>query len=79
MNNLKINDLWINFQERVDGLPLLLTYGHAASLLSCSKAQIQRGIQQGDLAVSKTPGGKSKRSKRITTASVIAWMQKYSD
>ncbi len=78
---MKINpeDFGKQFPEGVNNLPLLLTYEHAATLLSCSKAQIQRGIQQGDLAVSKTPGGKSKRSKRITTASVIAWMQKYSD
>jgi hypothetical protein len=82
MNKIRNNDsqtaeyggLNARFLAMVDGLPLQLTYEKAAFLCSCSKAQIQRGIQAGDLALGTTPGGKSKRSKRILTASVLEWI-----
>jgi len=74
---INTQEIWERFLERMDSLPLQMTYEQAANLLGCSKAQLQRGIHAGDLTVGKTPGGKSKRSKRITTASVLEWMRKY--
>ncbi len=82
MNEIKNDDsqavengtLSDRFLTMVDELPLQLTYEKAAFLCSCSKAQIQRGIQAGHLALGTTPGGRSKRSKRILTASVLKWI-----
>ncbi len=65
------------FMKMVDGLPLQMTYEDAAYLCGCSKAQLQRGIQSGDIAIGKTPGGKGKRSKRVLTSSLLDWVAKY--
>ncbi|MBT4028481.1 MAG: helix-turn-helix domain-containing protein [Planctomycetes bacterium] len=78
-STMESKDLNKLYEKRVMALPLHLTYEQAADLLSCSKAQIQRGIREGDLKVGKTPGGKSKRSKRILTSSVLDWIRKYID